>query len=247
MTLSDWLKKIKKLEGKGHELVLEAIEKAVEEHGKCCENVVDTISLWYTKYGTDGKITTAEVQRLNRMLELMEDIEYDLDQTTEEESYYLDVLLAALLALYAKDLDTSFSLELLKSVWAEDGIHYSDRIWNNKNKLLFYIRRDLKRAFARGDSLEDIIKQMRKRFNTSANAIKALVESEATAYEAEMMLEYMKSHGISHYYWLTIKDGKQCDECDMMDGLIFSVTEFERGVTAPPLHTHCRCQIVPAD
>ena len=240
-------KKIKKLEGKGHDLVLEAIEKAIREHGKCCENVIDTISLWYTKYGKDGRITSSEARRLNRMFELMEDIEYDLDQTTEEEKNHLDVLLAAILALYAKDLNMVFSLDLLKQVWAEDGIHYSDRIWDNKAKLMFYIRRDLKQAFARGDSLDEIAKQIRKRFKSSNNGLRNLFDSNVTSYEAIIMLEVAKSLAKSKYRWVTIKDGKQCDECDMMDGLIFNVSEFEVGVTAPQLHNHCRCQIIPTD
>ena len=246
MTTEQWRKRIKKLEGEGHELVLEAIEKCEKEHGICCQNMIDTISRWYVKYAKDGKLNYLEAQRLGRMLELIDDIVYDLDDSTEEEENHLDILLAALLAMYGKEFDVSFSLDLLKVAWADDGILYSDRIWNNKNQLLAYIHKDLKQAFARGDSLADILKQMEKRFKTSTNVLKRLIQTEATAYEAAMMKDYLDKMGISKYRWITIQDGKQCEDCDTMNGLVFNTQAFERGVTAPPLHAHCRCQIVPA-
>lgn len=245
MTTAEWRKKIKKLEGKGNKLVLEAIDKAEKEHGKCCENVSDTISLWYTKYATDGKITYAEAVRLNRMLELIEDIEYDLDESTKEEEKHLDVLLAALLALYSKDLDYSLSLDIFRKSWASDGILYSERLWNNKALLLAYIQVDLKRALARGDSLGQILFQVRKRFKTSTNSLASQFESEATNYEGMMIRDWLVATGRDRYQWITILDGKQCEDCGSMNGLIFHIQDYEPGVTAPQLHRHCRCQIGP--
>ena len=246
MTTDDWRKKIKKLEGKGNKLVLEAIDKATREHGRCCENVLDTISLWYTKYATDGKITYSEALKLNRMLELVEDIKYDLDDSTEKEKAHLDVLLAALLALYSKDLDFSLSLNIFEQPWASDGILYPERLRDNKVLLLAYLQTDLKRAFARGDSLVQILAQVKKRFKTSTNSLSSQFESEATNYEGMMIRDWLVATGRDKYQWITILDGKQCEECNTMNGLIFYVKDFEPGVTAPQLHRHCRCQIGPA-
>lgn len=246
MTTSEWRKKIKKLEGKGNKLVLEAIDKAEKEHGKCCENVSDTISLWYTKYATDGKVTYTEAVRLNRMLELIEDIEYELDESTKEEEKHLDVLLAALLALYSKDLDYSLSLDIFRKPWASDGILYSERLWGNKALLLAYIQVDLKRAVARGDSLEQILAQVSKRFKTSTNSIGRMIRTEATAGESNMLKDWMLANGYSKYQWVTILDDRTCDVCESMNGLIFRLEDFEIGVTAPPSHPSCRCQICPA-
>lgn len=245
MTSAEWREKLKDLEGEGHTLVLEYMEYALKEHGTCCENVCDTIAAWYSKYATDGKVSYSEAIRLNRMLELMDDVEEDLDTSTEKETNYIDLLLAAILALYSKRLKTPLSLELIKRVWASDGVLYSDRMWNNKTLLLAYINSDLKRALARGDSLPQILAKMRKRFNTSDANLTRLIQTEATAYEADMVREFMQNNGFSKYQWVTILDGKQCKECDVMDGLIFHIEDFERGVTAPPLHSHCRCQISP--
>lgn len=247
MTTSQWRKRIKKIEGSGHELVLETIDKVTIEHGICCEKVCDTIAAWFAKYATDGKISYAEAVRLNRMLELVDCIDDELETTTEEEDHYFELLVVALLALYSKRLDTELTIDDFQTQWMADGIWYSDNLKDNKIMLLFYIRNDLKQAFARGDKLSDILTQVRKRFKTSTNSLASLIQTLSTDYESAVMKTWLVATGHSKYVWITIQDGRQCDDCDAMDGLIFDVRDYERGVTAPSLHRRCRCQIAPAD
>lgn len=247
MTTSQWRKRIVKLEGSGHDLVLETIEKCEIEHGKCCEKVCDAISAWFAKYATDGKVTYAEAVRLNRMLELVDCIDDELETTTDEEDHYIELLVAAVLALYSKKLDRELTVDMFMTQWMMDDIWYSNNLMDNKTMLLFYIRNDLKQAFARGDKLTDILAQVRRRFRTSTTSLASLIQTRCTDYEADIMKDWLVATGHSKYVWITINDGKQCDDCDGMDGLIFDVKDYERGVTAPTLHRHCRCQIAPAD
>ena len=247
MTTSQWRKRIKKIEGSGHDLVLETIDKVTKEHGTCCEKVCDAIAAWFAKYATDGKVSYSEAVRLNRMLELIDCIDDELETTTEEEDHYTELLVLALLALYSKKLDTELTLETFQTQWMMEGIWYSDNLKDNKIMLLFYIRNDLKQALARGDKLTDILAQVRKRFRTSATSLGSLIQTRCTDYESDVMKNWLVATGHSKYVWITINDGKQCDDCDAMDGLIFDVRDYERGVTAPTLHRHCRCQIAPAD
>ena len=247
MTTEQWRQRIKKIEGSGHELVLETIDKVIKEHGTCCEKVCDTISAWFAKYATDGKISYAEAVRLNRMLELVDCIDDELETTTDEEDHHIELLVAALLALYSKKLDTELTVDTFQTQWTMDGIWYSNNLKDNKIMLLFYIRNDLKQAFARGDKLTDILAQVRKRFRTSANSLGSLIQTLSTDYESDVMRTWLAAMGHSKYIWITIQDGRQCDDCDAMDGLIFDVRDYERGVTAPSLHRRCRCQIAPAD
>ena len=247
MSVSQWRKRIEKIEGSGHDLVLETIEKVTKEHGNCCEKVCDTISAWFVKYAVDGKISYVEAVRLNRMLELIDCINDDLDVATEEEDNLIAVLVASLLGLYSTKLGIDLVLDTFKAQWIMDGIWYSDKLKENKTMLLFYIRNDLKQAFARGDSLSEILTQVRKRFRTSATSLDSLIQTTCTDYESDIMRNWLIANGHSKYVWITIQDGRQCDECDAMDGLIFDVRDYERGVTAPSLHRRCRCQIAPAD
>jgi SPP1 gp7 family putative phage head morphogenesis protein len=247
VNIEQWRKRIKKLEGNGHDLVLKTIEKVVKEHGKCCENVCDAISTWFAKYATDGRVSYVEAVRLNRMLELIDCINEDLESVTEEEDKHLELLVAALLGLYSKKLEIDFTLDTLKTQWIMEGIWYSDNLKENKTLLLFYIRNDLKQAIARGDKLPEILTQVRKRFKTSSNSLGSLIQTRCTDYESDIMKNWLIATGHSKYVWITIQDGRQCDDCDVMDGLIFDVKDYERGVTAPTLHRNCRCQIAPAD
>ena len=247
MTAEQWRDRIKKLEGNGHKHVLKTIEKVVKEHGNCCEKVCDAISAWFSKYATDGKVSYVEAVRLNRMLELIDCIEEDLETATEEEDNYIALLVAALFGLYSKKLDTEIDLETFRTQWMTDGIWYSDNLKDNRIMLLFYITNDIKLALARGGKLIDILNQVRKRFRTSATSLESLIQTRCTDYESDILKHWLAATGHSKYVWITIQDGRQCDDCDAMDGLIFNIKDYERGVTAPTLHRRCRCQIAPAD
>ena len=247
MTVEQWRSRIKKLEGTGHTHVLKTIEKVIKEHGNCCEKVCDAIAAWFGKYAVDGKITYAEAVRLNRMLELIDCIEDDLETATEKEDNYIALLIAALFGLYSKKLDTEVMLDTFRTQWMVDGIWYSDNLKDNKTMLLFYIRNDLKQALARGDKLPAILSQVRKRFRNSATGLESLIQTRCTDYESDILKNWLIATGHSKYVWITIQDGRQCEDCDAMDGLIFDVRDYERGVTAPSLHRRCRCQIAPAD
>lgn len=247
MTTEQWRDRIKKLEGSGHKHVLKTIEKVVKEHGNCCEKVCDAISAWFAKYAIDGKVSYAEAVRLNRMLELIDCIDEDLETATEEEDNYIALLVAALFGLYSKKLDTEITLETFQTQWMTDGIWYSDNLKNNRIMLLFYITNDIKLALIRGGKLTDILDRVRKRFRTSSTSLESLIQTRCTDYESDILKHWLTATGHSKYVWITIQDGRQCDDCDAMDGLIFNVRDYERGVTAPSLHRRCRCQIAPAD
>ena len=247
MTTSQWRKRIEKLEGSGHELVLKTIEKVLIEHGNCCEKVCDAISAWFAKYATDGVVSYHEAVRLNRMLELIDCINDDLEVATEEEDNHIALLVASLLGLYSTKLGIDLTLDTIKTQWVMDGIWYSDNLKENKTLLLFYIRNDLKLAMARGDKLPEILTQVRKRFKNSGTGLESLIQTRCTDYESDILKNWLVATGHSKYVWITIQDGRQCDDCDSMDGLIFDVRDYERGVTAPSLHRRCRCQIAPAD
>lgn len=245
MTTSEWRKRIKKLEGSGHKLLLETLEKCEKEHGKCCEKVCDAIAAWFAKYATDGKVSYVEAVRLNRMLELIDCVDDELEETTEEENNYFLLLLGALFGLYSKRLDFEVDLETYKVKWIENGIWYDTDLRNLKTTLLFYIRNDIKQSLARGDNLNEILTQIRKRFKNSYTGLESLFQTRSTDYESDIIKDWIVATGHSKYVWVTIQDGRQCDDCDAMDGLIFHVKDYERGVTAPTLHRRCRCQIVP--
>ena len=247
MSISQWRKRIEKLEGSGHKLVLKTIEKMVREHGNCCENVCDAISVWFGKYAIDGRISYQEAVRLNRMLELIDCINDELDVATEDEDNHVALLVASLLGLYSNKLGIELTMDTFKTQWISDGIWYSDNLKENKTMLLFYIRNDIKLALARGDKLPEILTQVRKRFKNSATAMESLIQTRCTDYESDILKNWLIATGHSKYLWITIQDGRQCDDCDSMDGLIFDVRDYERGVTAPSLHRRCRCQIAPAD
>ena len=50
---------------------------------------------------------------------------------------------------------------------------------------------------------------------------------------------------MERYQFDATLDGKTCDICGGMDQMDFKMSEYEVGVTAPPIHPRCRCCTVP--
>lgn len=51
--------------------------------------------------------------------------------------------------------------------------------------------------------------------------------------------------GIKYYRYKAELDSKTCEDCQNMDGKIFSVDEAMSGKNLPPMHPNCRCYIEP--
>ena len=72
-----------------------------------------------------------------------------------------------------------------------------------------------------------------------------LALTESTAVGSIARREIFKELGIKKYQFFTKPDERRCETCGAMHGLIFPISAYEIGVTASPLHPHCRCWEVP--
>ena len=64
---------------------------------------------------------------------------------------------------------------VISNPWASDGKHFSDRIWEDKEKLLNILHTEMTQAFIRGDKLDTLIEKVVKRMNASRNNVARLV------------------------------------------------------------------------
>lgn len=52
-------------------------------------------------------------------------------------------------------------------------------------------------------------------------------------------------HSTNYRKWVSIKDSRRCLACRDMEGKVYRIGEIE--FPSPPLHTKCRCQIIPME
>lgn len=122
-----------------------------------------------------------------------------------------------------------------------DGKDFSQRIWENTDKLARYLTTDLAQGFARGESYEKLTTQIGKRFiDVAKRDIYRLVYTEGTYIMAESSAKPFEED-FENYRLSTVGDGKVCPICTSVAENVFRFADREAGVNFPPIHPMCRC------
>jgi len=134
---------------------------------------------------------------------------------------------------------------LLAKPWAADGKNFSDRIWQDKAKLIETLQTELIQGLIRGSTQADIVKRFAAKMKTSLSNAARLIATEGAYFAAVGERDGMKALGVEKYRYLATLDSKTSEICREMDGKIFTMAGYKPGVTAPPLHVWCRSTTVP--
>lgn len=122
-----------------------------------------------------------------------------------------------------------------------NGKNFSERIWENTDKLSNYLSTDIAQGFARGDSYDMLVRQLMQRFEkVSRNDAYRLIYTEGTYVMAESTMrqftEDFEEYGIS-----TVGDGKVCSICRDIAEKTFNIKDRQPGVNFLLFHSYCRC------
>lgn len=137
---------------------------------------------------------------------------------------------------------------VINQQWA-DGKNFSERIWNNREKLANYLNDDFAKGIARGDSYEKLMKTLRQRFdNVSRNDMYRLIYTEDTFVMNESMIKPFEED--FEEYEFSIADSRACGVCTALNGQKFRMQDRQPGINFPPMHAYCRCSftiVIPDD
>lgn len=134
--------------------------------------------------------------------------------------------------------------ETVGAAWAA-GAAFSERIWENREKLASYLNDDFAKLAARGVAYDRMARELADRFgHVSARDAKRLVYTEGTFLFNEAQAQVHESD-FETYKISCVHDGKACPVCRELeaaqekDPVRFS--DRRPGVNFPPLHPWCRC------
>lgn len=142
-------------------------------------------------------------------------------------------------------LDIDKVKTFINKPWAADGKNFSDRVWNNKNKLVNILQTEMTQATIRGDPLDRIVKNFAKKMNSSKSAAARIVMTESAFFSSAGQMEAFKNLDVEKYQFIATLDRRTSEICRNMDNKIFKLSDYEPGVNAPPLHCWCRSCTVP--
>ena len=122
-----------------------------------------------------------------------------------------------------------------------NGENFSTRIWNDTRKLAQYLNQDIAQGFARGDSYDKLVRQLRKRFsNVNRRDAYRLIFTEGTYVMAESSMQPF-TEDFERYRLSPVMDGRTCPICRGLARQVFEIKDRQPGVNFPPIHPWCRC------
>lgn len=142
-------------------------------------------------------------------------------------------------------LDERTINNILHKPWAPDGKNFSDRIWENKNKLLNTIHQELSQNIMTGADPQKAIDAISKKMMTSKYNAGRLVMTEEAYFNSLSQGDMFKELDVEKYEIVATLDSHTSEICQDMDGKVFPMSEYESGVTAPPFHVYCRSTTAP--
>lgn len=125
------------------------------------------------------------------------------------------------------------------------GMNYSDRIWQNKGKLLEQLNTTFLQGVAQGHNPKKIAESMKKNYGTAYHNCERLARTECNHISNEATYQSYKDNGISKYQFLATLDNRTSEICQSLDNKVFELKEKEVGVNYPPMHPNCRSTTIP--
>lgn len=131
--------------------------------------------------------------------------------------------------------------------WA-DGKDFSDRLWENKQKLADYLHNEFAQGLARGVNYDTMERQLREKFaERSRKETMRLVRTEGTFIlnEAQRQTFVSLYDDEQRYTLSTIPDKNACRLCVDVEAETIKnpprLSEAQPGINFPPMHPNCRC------
>lgn len=134
---------------------------------------------------------------------------------------------------------------VIRKPWAQDGKNFSERIWDNRTKLVNELHTTLTSAIARGENPSKTISALAAKMETSNFNAGRVIMTESAFINSAATKDALKSLDVEKYEILATLDRRTSPICRQMDGKVFDLKDYEIAVTAPPFHPFCRTTTVP--
>lgn len=183
-------------------------------------------------------------------LKKLANIEQDITKIryvdTIKEGYYhniYDIQKGTGLGFSFAQIDNRTINMLLNDNWTNNA-NFSQRIWNNNEKLGNYLMTQLTADSMSGKSLAKISKELAEFMNVGLFNATRLVRTEVNHFANEAEMLAYEELDIDKYRFIATLDNVTCKHCAELDNKVFNVKDRVPGKNYPPIHANDRCTTV---
>ena len=138
-------------------------------------------------------------------------------------------------------IDSAGAQALINAIWCADGKSWSQRVWENTDKLLETLNEELLHCVVTGKKTTQLKNLLQERFGVSYNRADTIVRTELAHVQTQAAQQRYKDYGIQQVEILADADERRCPECGKLHK-----TRYPVGASVPiPAHPRCRCCLVP--
>lgn len=135
--------------------------------------------------------------------------------------------------------------QVISKPWTADNATFKDRSWTSKQQLINTVHTELTQAIIRGDSPDAAINAIAKQFEVSKNKAGRLIMTESAFFSSAAQRDCFNALDVEKYEVVATLDNRTSEVCQSLDGKVFTMKDYQPGVTAPPFHVWCRTVTVP--
>lgn len=228
-------------------MLIKALEEAPTE--KARQDILEYIHL-------DGLSVRAYASRIERYNAVKQSIYARVKKlATEQTALVTGMLKKAYSESYygniddtAKGLNMGISFGILNDDAINEAItakwhgkRFSERIWNNTDRLAQEAQELVTKSLMSGESLTKTSKKLAETFQVEKYHATTLVHTETAHIHAMADMKAYEDLGIEEYKYLATLDYRTCEMCQPLDGKVFKRSEAIEGVNYPTMHPRCRC------
>lgn len=184
-----------------------------------------------------------ELKKLANIEQQITEIRY---VDTIKEGYYhniFDIQKGTGLGFSFAQIDNRTIKLLLNENWI-DNANFSQRIWNNSEKLGEYLKTQLTASSMSGKSIQKIAKELSEYMNVGIYNATRLVRTEVNHFANEAEMLSYEELNIEKYRFIATLDNRTSEMCQENDNKIYKISERKAGINFPPLHPNCRSTTV---
>lgn len=214
------------------------------------DSILKELRAFYGKYAKNGVVTFREARRwisqrnhTKRITEMYNVIDEQFNKLNGSLGNEFEKAMAFIIAEENEFFGLQLNPKHLK--WGVDDKDWSARLVDDIEKWSATIKNDIKLGLVRQDELDKMEQTVEKKFKSMKNVLTTLAITESSAVNTIMHDLAFSKLGYSKYKYYALQDERTCETCGSLHGLIFPMSAYEVGVTAPPMHTNCRCTTIP--
>lgn len=216
-------------------------------------NEVGNIVLSYNVKDDTLNLTTTEKIKLNKKLQdkinniFKDEIKEEVKNVTEIlkkitlDKYYSNSYVVSLgLDFTLKKVSDEQLDRIIKNTI--EGEIFSDRIWDNKNKVAKTLKLEVKKFLNGETNLNNIEKIIKDKYNSNAFNTKRLVRTETSRVMEQANEVFAEENNIEYQLFSATLDDRTSKVCSGLDGKVFKYNDLNKPKL--PLHPNCRSTLI---